>query len=105
MIKLSKYRAKTLKKDCPHSTRCIGLVTVWMHGKIQERYITILTIYGDESIRCRGKYSDDKDGICKAQYELDDFADNHDCKYAGTNEEIPEYDYYKFSGGYIRKYA
>lgn len=53
MIGLSKYRAKTLKKDCPHSIRCIGRVTSWRHGKIHERYITILTIYGDGSIRCR----------------------------------------------------
>ncbi len=102
MIKLSKYRAYSQKKKTTYSMRCIGRVTVWKNGEISNRYIGHLAIYDDESIRCRGKYSDTEEGIRKAQEELDCLADNHSYKYQGWNSELPTYDYCQYGGGYFR---
>lgn len=67
-----------------------------------DRYIGHLAIYDDESVRCRGKYSDTEKDIRKAQEELDCFADNHSYKYQGQNTELPTYEYYRYGGGYFR---
>ena len=102
MIKLSKYRAYSQKKKTTYSTRCIGRIIVRKNGEISDRYIGHLAIYDDESVRCRGKYSDTEKDIRKAQEELDCFADNHSYKYQGQNTELPTYECYRYGGGYFR---
>ena len=100
MIGLSKYRAKTLKKNCPHSIRCVGRISEWKCGEMYEQYITIITIYSDETLYRKGKYENNEKGVHEAQETLDDLADKYGFRYSGRNEAIPEYNHYKYGGGY-----
>ena len=101
MIKLSKYTAYSQKKKTKCSTRCVGRILVWSRGEVTGRYIGQMIVYDDESVMCRGKYSDTEESIHKAQEELDDLADSRGYKYQGQNNELPIYNYCKFGGGYL----